>query len=192
VSNFVADDQIGAVTFVIPADQLIWGAELETVVVPVTGVNVRLAYALLRPEYTRLFDRDSSGDLIDRSDEGAFANSPEHTVNLGVAYTAPPTRAGIFTIAANTYWQDREDYLLYNNDLIDQGDYWLLGGRLQLAEIPGPYGVFDLVVWGRNLLDQQYRTFGIDFNTLGFAGNTYGNPRTFGFDLIWRWGGGTV
>lgn len=192
VSNFVADPQIGAVTYVLTSDLLIWGAEVEAVVIPVAGLHLRTAYSLLRPEYTRLNLPQADGSIADLRREGAFANSPEHTISLGAAYTAPETRAGLFTVAVNAYWQDHEDYLLFNNDFINQGDYWLLGGRMQLAEIPGPYGSFDLVVWGRNLLDQSYRTFGIDFNTLGFAGNIYGQPRTFGFDVIWRWGGTIV
>ncbi len=185
VSDFVAGTAIGAVTFVRTADQRFWGSEVEAVAVPTEGLNLRFAYGLLLSEYTEL---NVTGEGKNK-DTAAIPNAPEHTVSFGAAYTPEPFDFGVLTIAANTYWQDDEDYLLFSNDFIRQTNYWLVNGRVSLGEIPAANGTIDLAVWGRNLLDQNYRVFGIDFNTLGFAGNTYGPPRTFGFDLAYKWGG---
>ncbi len=184
VSDFVAGTAIGAVTFVRTGDQEFWGSEIEAVAVPTPGLNLRLAYALLLANYTEL-NVTGEGKTADNA---SVPNAPEHTVSFGFAYTPEPFQYGVLTIAANAYWQDNEDFLLFANDFIAQGDYWLLNGRIQVAELPAPSGTFELALWGRNLLDQKYRIFGIDFNTLGYAGNTYGAPRTFGADLTWRWG----
>ena len=35
------------------------------------------------------------------------------------------------------------------------------------------------------LTDEEYRNFGIDFGALGFAGNRFGMPRTYGLDLVY-------
>lgn len=182
VSDFRADPRFGAVTFVNNADQEVWGAELEGVAVPIDNLTLRLAYALLRPEYTR-FIRDG----VDVSDVAAFVNSPEHTVNIAGSYSIP-TDYGVITIAADGYWQDDEDYLLFDNEFIHGHDYFLANGRLQLGEIPVFAGHLELGLWGRNLFDRGYRTFGIDFgNLVGVAGNTFGDRRTFGLDVTWRW-----
>jgi iron complex outermembrane receptor protein len=194
ISAFKADPDFGAVTFVANADVDIWGAEVEAMAVPIDGLEVRLAYALLRPSYRKLPLPDEDGTLRDRSDDGDFGFAPEHTVSVGIGYAFPPTPAGIISARVDGYWQDDEDYLLLKEDnrYISAGDYFLLNGRIQLAEIPAPYeqGTLDLGFWGRNILDRKYRTFGIDFgDRIGTAGNTYGEPRTFGADLTWRWGG---
>jgi iron complex outermembrane receptor protein len=183
VSDFRADPTFGAVTFVNNADQEMWGAEVEAAAVPIDNLNLRLAYALLRPEYTR-FIRNG----VDVTDTAAFVNSPEHTINVAGAYSIP-TDYGVFTIAADGYWQDDEDYLLFDNEFIHASDYFVWNGRLQMAEIPMFSGYLDLSLWGRNLFDRKYKTFGIDFGDLvGVAGNTFGKRRTFGFDVTWRWG----
>jgi len=193
VSAFLADPGAGAVTFVTNADVEIWGAEVEGVAIPIDGLELRLAYGLLRPEFTKLLvPVGEENEFEDRKDDASQVSAPEHTVSVGIGYTLPPTPAGVLSARVDGYWQDDEDYLLFDNEFIHGGDYFLLNGRIQLAEIPSPYdtGTLQLGVWGRNILDRKYRTFGIDFgDRIGVAGNTYGNPRTFGFDLTWNWGG---
>jgi iron complex outermembrane receptor protein len=42
-------------------------------------------------------------------------------------------------------------------------------------------------VFGRNLFDRKYRTFGVDYGSgLGWATNSYGDPRTFGLQLTYN------
>lgn len=36
---------------------------------------------------------------------------------------------------------------------------------------------------GKNLADEEYLVFGIDFDSIGFAGNRFGWPRTYGLDV---------
>ncbi len=184
VSDFRADPTFGAVTFVNNADQEMWGAEVEATVIPIPDLTIRLAYALLRPEYTEFINLQGE----DVKDEAAFVNSPENTVSLGGAYSYD-TDYGVLTVAADGYWQDKEDYLIFNNEIIRADDYFIVNGRVQLAGVDMYSGYLDLGIWGRNIFDEKYRTFGIDFGDLvGVAGNTYGKRRTFGFDVTWRWG----
>ena len=42
---------------------------------------------------------------------------------------------------------------------------------------------YSISLWGKNIFDKKYRLFGIDFGSLGFAGNTYGEPATYGVDF---------
>ena len=50
-------------------------------------------------------------------------------------------------------------------------------------------GALRISLWARNLTDKEYREWGIDFATLGFAGATWGRPRSYGIDLVYRVGG---
>lgn len=42
----------------------------------------------------------------------------------------------------------------------------------------------NIAAWGRNITDEEYRTFGFNFGAaLGFATHQYGNPATYGVDI---------
>jgi iron complex outermembrane receptor protein len=42
-------------------------------------------------------------------------------------------------------------------------------------------------LWGKNLTDEEYINFGIDFGAIGWAGAVYGEPRTYGFDVVYTY-----
>jgi outer membrane receptor protein involved in Fe transport len=42
-------------------------------------------------------------------------------------------------------------------------------------------------LWGKNLTDEEYINWGIDFGALGWAGATYGEPRTYGLDVVYTY-----
>jgi iron complex outermembrane receptor protein len=37
--------------------------------------------------------------------------------------------------------------------------------------------------WVKNLANREYKSWGIDFGGLGFAGNTWAPPRTYGVEV---------
>ena len=41
-------------------------------------------------------------------------------------------------------------------------------------------------VWARNLFDESYNTYGINFASLGPITNQYGNEATYGMDVTWE------
>jgi iron complex outermembrane receptor protein len=42
-------------------------------------------------------------------------------------------------------------------------------------------------LWGKNLTDEEYINWGIDFGALGWAGAVYGEPRTYGLDVVYSY-----
>lgn len=60
----------------------------------------------------------------------------------------------------------------------------LLDARLTLADVSVGAAKASFALWGRNLTDEEYRIHGIDFGSLGYAGNVWGEPRSYGIDLI--------
>ncbi|QDX80650.1 hypothetical protein B9N43_04960 [Denitratisoma sp. DHT3] len=68
--------------------------------------------------------------------------------------------------------------------------YSLVNGRIALSNIvvgPGNNGSLTVALWGKNLADKKYLAFGS--NGGFFAGMTgiWGEPRTYGIDLIYRY-----
>lgn len=59
----------------------------------------------------------------------------------------------------------------------------MLDARITLSELEVIGKKASIAVWGKNLTDEAYRVHGIDFGGLGYAGNVYGEPRSFGVDL---------
>ena len=55
-----------------------------------------------------------------------------------------------------------------------------ISGAPKQVELPDKYQ--------KNVMtDEEYREYGIDFGSLGYAGNVYGEPRTYGLDLVYRY-----
>ncbi|RMD85062.1 MAG: TonB-dependent receptor [Candidatus Dadabacteria bacterium] len=172
----------------------IWGAEVELLAIPLPGVDVRATYAFLDPDYKRFCntrDPETGRCTQDISDTAKFVLTPDHTVSLGVGYTAPPTDRGTFSLRLDGYWQDAVYFLVKDNYKNNQGGYILLNGRAELTDMPTENGTIDIALWVRNILNTNYREFGIDFGeAFGYSGNIYGDPRTIGVELVWNWAQG--
>jgi len=176
----------------------IWGSELEVSALPLRGVEATVNYSYLSPKYTEWFSQkfDASGNpvfdqngnpvLEDVSNQREFPTAPEHTFTVGLTYTAPPTRSGVFSAHIDTYWQDSVVFEPQPPHPERAGSYAVVNGRMQLADIPLQTGSLDLAVFARNLFDRKYRTWGLDVGSLGWASNVYGAPRTFGIGLTYH------
>jgi iron complex outermembrane receptor protein len=67
----------------------------------------------------------------------------------------------------------------------------LMNARVGLSEISlGNAGSMRFAVWGRNLADEEYKVYGADLGVeqgLGYAGNSFGAPRSYGIDFIYEY-----
>jgi iron complex outermembrane recepter protein len=157
----------------------------------------------LAPKYTKWLDQefDAAGNpvfdskrnpvLVNVASQRAFPFSPQNQATVGLTYTAPPTTTGVFSAHFDVNWTDKTIFIANNQTPGAQADegwaYALVNGRLAYTGIPLQKGTLDIAVFGRNLFDRKYRVYGIDFGSqLGFAGNLYGDPRTFGVQLSYN------
>jgi iron complex outermembrane receptor protein len=69
-----------------------------------------------------------------------------------------------------------------------QDDYVTLSARLELRDIQfGDDLSMAVAVWGRNLTDAYFKTFGIDWSSqVGNVTSSFGKPRTYGVDLTFN------
>jgi len=179
----------------------IWGAEFEGTAIPFRGMEATAGYSFISPKYTKWTDLivdPVTGKILGSesvADKRSFPYTPHHQINAGLTYTAPPTTTGTFVAHLDFYWQDLVTFIPNNLTPGAQADegwaYALVNGRLAYNGIPLQKGTMDIAVYGRNLFDRKYRTYGIDFGEgLGFAGNSYGDPRTFGLSLAYHFTAG--
>ncbi|MFN8627005.1 MAG: TonB-dependent receptor [Candidatus Binatia bacterium] len=204
VTVFRASPTLGILSIPSNADRAeIWGMEFEGAAIPFRGLEATVSYSFLSPKYTKWLDQkfDSSGNpvfdpsgepvLENVADKRAFPFSPQNQATVGLTYTVRPTTAGVFSAHVNMTWQDKTIWVANNQTPGAQATegwaYALVNGRLAYTGIPLQKGTLDIAIYGRNLFDRKYRTFGIDFGSqLGFGGNSYGAPRTFGLQLIYN------
>lgn len=204
VSVFRASPTTGTLTVETnAASSEIWGSEVEVTAAPLRGLEVTASYGFVAPKFKEFLDQkvDANGlpildandkpVLEDVKDQRSFAFTPRNQLAVGLTYTAPPTSSGTFSAHLDTYWQDQVTFIVNDNTdgarAMKGWNYALVNGRLQFADIPLQKGSLDLAVFGRNLFDRKYRTFGVDFGqSVGWSGNTYGNPRTFGLQLTYN------
>ena len=181
----------------------IWGMEVEGTAIPVRGVELTATYGFIAPKFTKWSDQaftanntpifDPSGQpvLENVANTRTWRGIPRHQVTVGLTYTAPPTTSGTFSAHGDVYWQDEEDFapttLTAGYRPTQAWAYALVSGRLAYSGIPLAKGTLDIAVFARNLLDRKYRTYGVDIGAgLGYAVNVYGDPRTFGLQLVYN------
>ena len=164
------------------------GFELDLVAVPMQGLVVDATYGYLDAEYEEYLARNPTTNMqVDISGNTTVARTPENTFSLGVQYDIPPLFDwGTLSVRVDANYMDDMVFHPFNNEFDSAEARWLMNARVNLTGIDVGNGSLRLSAWGKNLLDEEYREWGIDFASLGFAGNVYGQPRTYGLDLSYE------
>lgn len=194
IAQFSAGTGGGASIITNAGESTTSGMELELVWLPTAGLKIMANYGYINQKYDEFetgivdpvsgFPTGVNGDIADSASEIRY--SPEHSGSLALEYQFAPWRYGQLTLRADaTYTGEISFHPQY--DLYDVSDeYTLLNARAALATIPvGGNGNLEVALWGRNLADEEYREFGIDFGSLGYAINSYGPLRSIGIDFVY-------
>ena len=164
------------------------GIELDMVAVLAEGLILDLTYGYLDAEFDEYLSRDPATDQeIDISNVTTVARAPEHTLNIGLQYDFSPFSFGSMSARVDGNYLDEFTFHPYNNRYDSADDRWLLNARLSLNDVAlGDRGSLRISAWGKNLADEEYVEWGIDFGSLGFAGTVFGQPRTYGIDVVYN------
>lgn len=160
----------------------IYGLELDTTLLIADNLRATLAYGWL----------DSEIDEVRGDDASLYhlPNAPRHSVTATLDWDVAQLPVGVLNFSFDYAWKDH--YVTGVRELvgIDVGAYGVANVRLTLTgnDWVGK-GRFRVALWGKNLFDKEYfaDTFG-SFN--GLHANriaTYGDPRTYGLDLEYRY-----
>ena len=122
---------------------------------------------------------------------------PDWTIHVGAQYYFPEQTFGApsfrvdYSMMSERYWfsTNLPNANPFNNVIKDPGQN-LLSARLILSDIPILDGSAkaEVQIYGTNLLNQDLRDSGIDFGGLGFAGISFGEPRSIGFIVDLKYG----
>ena len=122
------------------------------------------------------------------ADEARFTFSSKLTWNAALQYEAPRFDFGQLTARVEYNYRGKIYFHPTKvgaplNDAIAGKARGLLDARITLSELDIIGKKASIAVWGKNLTDKEYRVHGIDFGGLGYGGNVYGEPRSFGVDV---------
>ncbi len=165
------------------------GLELDLIALLAEGVTLDLTYGYLDAEFDEYLARDPATDQeIDIADVTTVPRAPEHTANIGLQYDSRPFSWGELSARVDVSYTDDFTFHPFNNQFDSADDRTLVNARVSLSQIPlGNAGFLRVSAWGKNLTDEEYREWGIDFASLGFAGDTFGRPLTYGLDLVYTY-----
>ncbi len=129
-----------------------------------------------------------TNQTVDVANVAHFTYSAKETANAALQYDLP--RFSFGQVSARLEYNYRSEVYFQPttvgtplNESIKGDGRGLLDARLTLAEVAVGSATASFSLWGRNLTDEEYRVHGIDFGALGYAGNVYGEPRSYGIDL---------
>ena len=181
VSKIVIDDQ-GVRNVLRNAGVVeIYGAEIEFRAQFDSGLQLGVDYGYTHPEYKEYQD-DLGNDLTDSE----FQFTPRNNVHAYVSYDFPQVTFARLSGRIDWSYQGDHHFTSAPDESNSSDGYELVNGRLTLSELAGPASSLVRVsLWGKNLLDEEYWSNGVDLfqQGFGFAINGYGDPRTFGVDI---------
>ncbi len=173
------------------------GFELESQFIPVHELALDGSIGYVNPVYT---DYPYSNPITNKVQNYAsiahFPYVPDWTIHAGAQYYFPvqswgaPSLRVDYSMMSERYWfsTNLPNANPFNNVIKDPGQN-LLSARLILSDIPVTTGAtMEVQIYGTNLLNQDLRDSGIDFGGLGFAGISFGEPRSIGFTLDLKYG----
>lgn len=175
------------------ADATIYGAEFEFTFVPTDRLELSGFYNYLNASYDE-FISPTLGDIS----SFPLANTPENTFSATVRYTLPlPESIGALSVHGNYWWTDEYAWGDAFDPFAVTDSYGLFNARVDWRNILG--SSFDVALYGRNLADEEYYLPGLSLQLapvsvpqstpFGFTAGIPGDPRTWGVEVSYRFGG---
>lgn len=177
-----------------------WGGEIELLIAPVDDLVVGASYAYLNgdfDEYPDLCGTNVPQECLTGKDFARRTGAPENQVNVFADYLFARTAFGDITGFVNVNWQDEwittaastaivgGDPVVYDPQVMDART--VIDARLNLQDIAVGNGSLRVTLWGKNLTDEDYSTYGINFGaSLGLKTENYGDPRTYGLEVAYE------
>jgi iron complex outermembrane receptor protein len=178
-----------------------WGGELEVMVAPVDDLLVGISYSYIHGDFDEFPDLCGTNEpvtCLKGTDFAKRGGSPDNQVNLYADYIFARTSVGEITGYLNLNWQDEwyasaaypaivggDPVAQYNQELDSRT---VLDGRISLESVEVGGGMMRFTLWGKNLTDEDYPTYGVNFgNDLGLIEQNYGDPRTYGIEVAYEY-----
>ena len=182
-----------------------WGTELEAQWSPTDTLLVTASWAHLDGDFEKFPPLCGSGAYaavcINTDGLARRAQGADDQISLVTDWAFAHTDWADFMAHIEVFWQDRTaTSALWTNHYNVGGsnypyvydDIWLkkraiVNARIGMENVEFANGTsLRASLWARNLTDKKYNTFGINFAGLGPITDQYGEPRTYGLDVVWE------
>lgn len=163
------------------------GFELETLFAITEGLTMNFSYGYLDADYESFKIRNlATNQIDDLTSVSLFPYSPKSSASLGLNYEQ---NLGFGVLSMRTDWSYSSSFYVYHDPLNSArtgvDDYDVVNLRIGISEIAlGGDNELAVSLWGKNILDEEYRINGIP--TATGAVNYYGDPATFGLDVSYK------
>jgi iron complex outermembrane receptor protein len=148
--------------------------------------TVMVGLGALDSKYKDLILADSvNGGFADLSGNHLL-EAPPYTANLALDYAIPLERFKV-GLHADANWTGKQYFTAFNNTPPYNGDvsaaHWESNARISFGSADGKY---DFGFWGKNLNNNEARTFSTNPAAFGIRFSTVPYPRRYGADFRWN------
>lgn len=162
------------------------GAELELTALLTERLTVTANLGYLNAGYDEFFAEPNpvTGEVVDVSDEREIVNSPKWDTFLGFAYSIPLASGGDVTLFANWAYRSKTYLEVNSSENLAQGAYSLFDAAVTWDSANGHWRV---ILGGKNLTDEEYRTHAFDLSAFpGVELGYYNPPRTYSITATYK------
>ncbi len=176
-----------------------WGGEIEATAALSGNLILGFAYSYVQgdfEEYGQICGSNVPIECLDTTDD-AKSQAPDTQVNLSLDYIVARTSIGDIRSYIQLNYQNEHpenplwsgvvggDPVIYEQLGMDART--LVDARLSLENIRFGDSNLRITLWGKNLLDDDYPTYSINFGSLGLVTEQYGPPRTYGLEVSYEY-----
>ena len=162
------------------------GAEMELTALITDQLTLTANVGYLNAGYDEFFAEPDpvTGEVVDVSDEREIVNSPEWDTFLGFSYAIPLASGGGLTLFANWSYRSKTYLEVNSSENLAQDGYSVFDASITYDS---PQGHWRVILGGKNLADEQYRTHAFDLSAFpGVELGYYNPPRTYSLTAIYK------
>jgi iron complex outermembrane receptor protein len=164
----------------------IYGIEVEMLAAVTRDFTVMVGVGALDSKYEDLVLADTiNGGMADLSGN-RLLEAPPYTATVALDYAIPFERFKV-GLHADANWTGKQYFTAFNDISPYGGDvseaYWESNARISFGSTDGKY---DFGIWGKNLNNNEARTFSTNPAAFGIRFTTIPYPRRYGADFRWN------
>jgi iron complex outermembrane receptor protein len=175
--DYQAFSIIGLTPQVTNSDANATGGEIELIIVPTEGLDLRFGAAVIDSEV------DAVPDVFGGTVKAEFPTAPSLSLNWLARYQWPAFN-GALAAQIDGNWNDDQFLEGTNSNVSFEDAYAVWNARLS-------YGTdnerFQVALWVKNLADEEYRLYNLDLGLLGFIEQVFAPPRQVGLTASFHW-----
>lgn len=171
------------------------GLELEVAFIPAPGWLLQANFGYIDIDINEFETTPSDPvtglpagrDNVDISGFAKTIHTPRQKGSVVLEYAVPSFPLGELALQVDASYTGERYFHPVNNLYDSAEDQTLVNARATLRGVDAGAGELQFALWGKNLGDEEYREWGIDFGALGFAVDSFIPPRMYGVDVTYTY-----